>query len=177
MTMSELTQDYIRSFLHYDPETGVMKRIKKRSYVGNWLPCDSIPKSKTIAGYLQINIDRRPYVVHRLAFVYMEGFMPDCDVDHINGDRTDNRWANLRLVDRQDNLRNMGVRKDNKSGVPGVSYAKDRSKWHSFIHADKNNRVTLGYFNSFDEAVAARKGAEVLLGFHPNHGARPTWRG
>ena len=175
--MSELTQDYIRSFLHYDPDTGVMKRIKKRSYVGNWLSCDNVPRSKTIAGYLQINIDRRPYVVHRLVFVYMEGFMPDCDVDHINGNRIDNRWVNLRLVNRQDNLRNMGVRKDNQSGVPGVSYAKDRNKWHSFIHADKHNRVNLGYFDSFDEAVAARKGAEVLLGFHPNHGARPTWRG
>jgi hypothetical protein len=175
--MSNLTKEYVRSFLHYDPDTGLMKRIMRRSFAGNWLPCNSVPKSKTIAGYLQINVDSRPYVVHRLAFVYMEGFMPDCDVDHINGVRTDNRWSNLRLVNRQDNLRNMGVRKDNTSGVPGVSYDKSKNKWHAYIHVHTSERLSLGYFPSIDEAIAARKGAEMLIGYHPNHGARPTWRG
>lgn len=177
--MTELTQDFLREFFHYDPETGSFKRVKRLSWKGNIVECDKTPSSTTSYGYLQVNLGKvgggRPHLVHRLIFLYMTGEMPEKDVDHINGDRLDNRWCNLRLVDRQTNLRNMGVRSDNSSGYPGVSFAKDRNKWHAYIGSSIGERITLGHFGTREEAVAARKGAEMLLGYHENHGKRPGW--
>lgn len=175
--MTELTQDYIKSFLHYDPDTGALRRTKKRTCKGNFVDCDTASTSVTSYGYVQINIDARPRLVHRLAFLYMTGQEPVEDVDHINGDRLDNRWSNLRLVDRQTNLRNAGVRSDNTSGQPGVSYAKDRKKWHAYINSDKGRRTSLGHFDTHEEAVVARVSAERMIGYHPNHGRRDGWRG
>lgn len=173
--MNELTQEYMREFFHYDPDTGVLTRIKKLSWKGNPLPCKQVPKSMNFYGYLQVNVLGKPRFVHRLVFLYMEGSLPNEDVDHIDGDRLNNRWSNLRKVNRQDNLRNMGVRPDNTSGVVGVSFAKDRNKWHSYIHVGNGKRRTLGHFESFDAAVAARKTAEAEEGYHLNHGGRAAW--
>ena len=178
--MSELlTQGHLREFFHYDPHTGVFKRTKRRSWKGNVYECDYTPTAKTTYGYLQVNLgDGVPQFVHRLIFLYMTGLLPNGDVDHINGDRTDNRWCNLREVDRQSNLRNVGIKTNNTSGCPGVSYAKDRGKWHAYVHPGANlPRLNIGYFDSFEEAVTARKVIEKWFGFHENHGKRQSWRG
>ena len=170
-----ITQEILRTVCHYDPVTGVFKRVMKKSWKGNWYSCDSIPKSITSYGYLQMNFDGWPYLVHRLIFMYVYGDFPKQDVDHINGDRVDNRLVNLRLVSRQDNLRNQGVRNDNTSGHVGVSFDKRSNKFHAYIGIGSGERTSLGHFLTLGEAVNARKTAEVEIGYHSNHGGRQGW--
>lgn len=171
----DATQENLKRLVHYNPDTGVMRRIGRVSWTGdNVYPCDFVPKSKTAFGYLQIQIFGRPHVVHRLAFLYMTGKFPEQDVDHINGDRADNRWMNLREVSRLENHRNKGILKSNGTGVVGVSKRSDTGSYAAYITV-KNERKYLGSFKSFDEAVTARRQAEEEIGFHENHGRRPAW--
>lgn len=173
---NEPTAEQIRTTCHYNPETGLFVRIKKRTWIGNWRDCYSVPTAKTVHGYLQMNMNGWPYLVHRLIFLYMEGNFPDADVDHVNGDRMDNRWTNLRLVTRQDNLRNQGVRTDNTSGQIGVHLDKRSGKWFAYIGVGGGKRESLGTYETFEEAVTVRKDAEFRYGYHRNHGAREGWK-
>lgn len=172
----KVLHEVLRNTCEYDKTTGVFKRVLRKTWAGNWVVCDSTPKSVTPWGYLQMSFQGRPYLVHRLIFLWVNGEFPAGDVDHINGDRLDNRWENLRLVSRQDNLRNMGIRDSNQSGCTGVSFAKDRGKFHAYIGVGDGERLSLGHFKTLDEATAARKAAEVVFEYHPNHGTRPSWR-
>ena len=170
-----ITQDQLKHICHYNPDTGEFVRIRKRSWTGNEYECKSFPNSNGDGwGYLQMNIDRVVYKVHRLIFLYMTGEFPKCDVDHVNGNRTDNRWENLRLVSRQENLRNMGLRQSNTSGVCGASYDRNRSAWHAYIGTG-NKRTHIGYFGKKEDAVKARTDAERKYEYHVNHGKRDVW--
>lgn len=171
-----ITQEILRTTCHYNPETGVFKRVMKKSWKGNWYPCDSSPSSTTTYGYLQMNFEGWPYMVHRLIFLYLYGKFPKEDVDHINGDRSDNRLVNLRLVSRQDNLRNQGIRSDNTSGHIGTSLDKRSGKFHAYIGVGAGERLSLGMFSTLDKAIDARKIAQMEIGYHANHGGRASWQ-
>jgi hypothetical protein len=90
-------------------------------------------------------------------------------VNHEDGDSSNNRLSNLRLVDYFANNQNAKKRKDNVSGVTGVYFDKRSGKWLSVIYA-YNKRIHLGTFKTFEDAVATRKEAENKYGFHENHG-------
>jgi len=91
------------------------------------------------------------------------------DMDHINGDRRDNRLSNLRVVTNSENRKNSKLQVNNTSGVPGVAWDKGRGKWAAYIKVN-SKRVALGRFSCFWRAVIARRNAEVYFGFHINHG-------
>jgi len=134
---SELTQARLKELMEYSPTTGLFIRKKttsNRANVGD--------VAGTISnGYIRIKINHKIYMAHRLAWFYVEGFFPtNIDIDHINMDRADNRWANLRLVSRSCNMRNSGNSKTNTSGVKGVYFSKDRNKWQSYITVNKKNK-------------------------------------
>jgi HNH endonuclease/AP2 domain len=99
----------------------------------------------------------------------MTGHLPTLEIDHINGDRDDNRWINLRQVTASVNMKNLPLPRTNKSGTPGVIWHKRDEKWQASIKVDRRT-VHLGYFESKQDAIAARKVAERQYGFHPNHG-------
>jgi hypothetical protein len=174
--MLMIDQDYIRHIATYDPETGEFVRIKKKSWTGNWYNCHSVPKSITEYGYFQMNVNGRPYVIHRLIWLWMTGEWPD-DIDHIDGDRQNNKWKNLRSISRQENLKNMGIKSTNTSGVTGVSFNNQSKKWQAYIHSEKRKRKHLGYFESIEDAITARLKAEKKYGYHENHGRRNSWQG
>jgi hypothetical protein len=97
------------------------------------------------------------------------GAWPEGEVDHIDHDKSNNRISNLRVTTRTGNGRNASLFRTNTSGASGVEWYKMRQRWRAYISVN-NRRVHLGYFDAFDEAVAARKTAEINLGYHPNHG-------
>jgi len=167
MTKQSLTQKELKELLHYDPDTGVFRWLSNH---GNQV------YSGDIAGYLdktncyvQIRLNYKLYMAHRLAFLYMTGEFPSIHTDHINHIRNDNRWINLRHITQQENQKNHKRHKDNKSGVMGVGWKNDRNKWRVRISVS-TKEVHLGYFNDWFDAVCARKAAEFKYGFHPNHG-------
>jgi hypothetical protein len=95
----------LKEFLIYDPETGLFTKIRrnfKKPFAGTPHP----------VGYIRITIDKRFYLAHRLAWFYVKGKWPEADIDHINGDKTDNRFANLREASRSLNRGNSRGRHD-----------------------------------------------------------------
>jgi len=155
-----LTQQRLKEVLEYDPLTGVFTRQRAE-----------IAGSEGKAGYIAVSIDGTKHYAHRLAFLYMTGRFPEQYVDHINGEKGDNRWLNLRDVSRKGNQRNQKKSVKNTSGVTGVCWEERVSRWKAYIEGE-NGRTYLGYFKCFDEAVAARKSAAKELGYHKNHGER-----
>ena len=120
-------------------------------------------------GYVQIRWKRKLYYAHRLAFIFMTGKEPPEQVDHINGDRQDNRWSNLRAVTASQNQKNAAMSRNNTSGFVGVHWDKAKSKWCAAI-THNYKEIFLGYFDDINHAAASRTSAEAKYGFHPNHG-------
>jgi len=121
-------------------------------------------------GYRSGRVHRVFIFAHRVAFAMHYGRWPNKFIDHINGNRIDNRICNLREVTQTENARNCKLQSRNKSGVTGVHFNKISSKWVATIHANAKV-ISLGSFENFSDAVERRKNAEFSLGYHENHGA------
>jgi hypothetical protein len=119
-------------------------------------------------GYIKVRFLGETYLAHRLIICMTSGEMPEV-VDHLNGDRSDNRLCNLRAASVAENNRNAKQRADNTSGVTGVYWHTRKNKWRAQI-AVAGKDISLGYFDSFDDAISARKAGEARHGFHMNHG-------
>lgn len=130
----EPTQEALRDVLDYDQDSGVFTRRKtgKPSGVAN------------AYGYIHIGVGDHVYRAHRLAFIWMTGACPAC-VDHIDGDRSNNAWRNLREATQEQNLANMRVEK---------GYKRKGNRWHARISI-KNKTVHIGSFCTEEEARAA----------------------
>lgn len=120
-------------------------------------------------GYLSGRVFNSNMFAHRAAFALGFGRWPNGEVDHINGDRRDNRLVNLREVNSGTNRRNMRLHGRNKSGASGVFQSGTR--WKAYINIS-GKRINLGSFGSFEAALERRKSAESELGFHKNHGRK-----
>ena len=165
-----LTVEQVREVLNYDQETGVFTwrvRVGSRALAGN------VAGSINGRGYLKIELLGRPYQAHRLAWLIMTGNWPESDIDHINGRKDDNRWVNLRAVTHQKNMKNQPMPSTNTSGVLGVSWDRRDKKWRAQISAG-GKKLHLGCFAEFEDAVSARKAAEITHGYHPNHGRQKS---
>lgn len=119
-------------------------------------------------GYFGGTLFGEKVLAHRVIWKWMTGDDP-AYIDHINGERQDNRWANLRSVDAFGNAQNQKKRSDNTSGVVGVTWNKKAEKWVAQIVADGQAKF-IGQYTDFNKAVRARKIAERRHGFHENHG-------
>lgn len=174
---SRLTHKKLRLLFDYNQETGRliwkarsaadfpdMQRIQtwNTRYAGK--AAGSISKK-----HLNVDIFGEPYYVHRVVWAWHYGSWPLGEIDHINGDGFDNRIANLRDVSPSENRRNARRPIRNTSGIVGVYWDADKGKWNAQIKFGGQTKH-LGVFDSKQEAGKARKKAEQLLGFHPNHG-------
>lgn len=164
-----ITQEKLKKHLDYDPNTGIFV----------WL----VPTSTRVSagdeagnlgdnGYISIGFSGRLHRAHRLAWLYMTGELPEFprfQIDHIDGNRSNNKWENLRGVDCAENRKNLAIRSDNTSGYVGVHWASVNNGWMATICLDSRKRY-LGCFKDKEDAIRARKKAEVEFGFHENHG-------
>jgi hypothetical protein len=166
---SPLTQNELKDFLDYNPETGEFTwrkrppvtrgaRMFNTKYAGR--PAGRVSGS---GGYREINIvGYGKFSAHRLAFLYMTGAIPAQHIDHKNRDRLDNRWANLRVATQSENLINAATRVDTSSGVRGVRYsrASTRRPWQAYITV-RGRSLGLGGWATLEEATIIRKAAEL----------------
>lgn len=157
MKREELTAGYVRSVLLYRPETGDFvwiaptgRRVKGGAIAGTSCP----------DGYRKISICGLRIMSHRIAWLYMTGGWPSHEIDHIDGDPSNNRWSNLRAATRSQNSANTKARKDSRSGIKGVSWHSRRRHWCAQINAGGKN-IYLGAFNKAVEAAAAYEEAAI----------------
>lgn len=143
----------VRGKFRYDPETGEMERLWAR--IG-WQP---VPGKVGNHGYRVMSFEGYPTLYHRVAWWIMTGAWPEC-IDHLNRNRQDNRWSNLKDVGYTDNNLNRAMNVNNTSGVRGVSFRKASGKWIPHITVDRRV-LWLGSYENFEDAVAVRKAAEV----------------
>lgn len=150
-----LSQDTIHQIINYDPDTGIVTpKIGVRAK----------PRINSF-GYLTFYYQGRRYKLHRLIWCYYYGHMPMNNIDHINGDKLDNRIANLRDVPQSVNAKNQKLNIKNTSKYPGVyTDSKYGSSWKARITID-GKTVHLGWFATYEDAVRARKDAEQKHGF------------
>lgn len=152
---NRLTAARLRELLDYDATTGVFtwrKRLSIRAPVGAVAGCRA-------NGLIAIKIEGRAYYGHSLAVLHMTGAWPAGDVLARNGDRTDLRWRNLKVATRSQSAITRTISARNKSGAKGVQWRKNIEKWEVRIGV-KGRVLTLGCFDRFTDAVAARKAAE-----------------
>lgn len=160
--ITDLSAADVRALLDYDPETG---RFVWRMRPGG-TRSDNVFNTKFGGkaaghirenGYLQLLIKGRIYVGHRVAWVWMTGKWPTEEIDHINMDRGDNRFCNLRESTKAENLRNTTVRKNSKTGLKGVTFHDRSSKGRCYraTIGFRREHIHLGYFSTPEEAHAA----------------------
>lgn len=153
-----ITQRELKELLHYNPDTGHFTWAKGRQGVA----AGSRAGTATPKGYIRIQLRKKNWMAHRLAWLWMTGEWPAAEVDHKDTDRGNNRWDNLRLATHTENQWNTGVRADNVSGSKGVTRPRGRTRWHAYI-TEGGRRRFLGSFPTVEEAnqaaIAARQAA------------------
>jgi hypothetical protein len=164
-----ITQDQLKEILHYCPETGVFTWLGNRRSVKKGAIAGCVWTSHEGKRYIHIRVYGRTTLAHRLAMLYMTGEFPEHEVDHQDGNGCNNVWSNLREVTRSENMQNMRKTSANTSGVTGVVWDRKNKKWRAQIGYRSCN-YPLGRFHDKEEAIAARKAAEVFYNFHENHG-------
>lgn len=161
---ARLSREKLLSILDYDPETGVFKW--KMHKCSNRIGLEAGTNTR---GYVQICIGKRGYLAHRLAWLYVYGYWPVGDVDHINTVRHDNRLVNLRVVTKQENNRNVKRKSHNSTGYKGVCFYKE-NRFIAYITVNYKTKY-LGVFDTAEEASAAYAAASQL--YHGDYG-RPA---
>lgn len=177
-------QDILNALLEYDPASGKLfwrprgpsmfsavrtsSEVKATAWNSQWSGKEAICSLST-GGYLKGGLCRRHVLAHRVIWKMVLNEEPD-QIDHINGDRTDNRLVNLRSVSAAENNRNRRLPSTNKSGVMGVCWATSVNKWMAYVRGDSGKIIHLGFFADKVQAARARQQACRTLGYHPNHG-------
>ena len=144
-----MTQEELRDALDYSPDTGVFiwkKRVAQRTRIGD------IAGSRHHNGYITFFFKGKQRQAHRMAWLYVHGYLPDGPMDHINGVRDDNRIANLRPTTAFGNAQNRRKpQKGNLSGFMGV--ARNGKNWQAYIVVNKKH-IYLGTYKTPEEANA-----------------------
>lgn len=191
MTGIRPTPTELHEMLEYSPETGKLfwrkrgvshfsdgKHHSAEHVCKCWNARRALKEAFTLTcgkGYKQTTLLKKKYAAHRVIWAMVTGEWPEKEIDHINHNRADNRWTNLREATREDNAKNLSLFSNNTSGVAGVGWCASTRKWRVAIGHNKI-RHYLGRFEKFDEAIQVRKAAERKFGFHASHGKPPKIR-
>lgn len=186
--MAELSYAQVSALLKYDSETGKLfwKERPAELFSGGKIGDEAAAKrwNKVYAGkeafkyvsntgYLRGSIFGKGYIAQRVIWMLHTGEWPSKMIDHIDGNKLNNRIDNLRVVDHSGNGCNTKMRSNNTSGVNGVYWHRRRRKWAAQLSI-RGNAKYLGLFESMEEAEAARQAANAQYGFTDRHGAKST---
>ena len=151
--MHEYDYAMLNRYLDFVPETGDLV------WRENFAPCarkGAVAGTITKLGYRSIRLNRKNLSAHRIVWCLWHGAMPpNVEIDHINRNPLDNRIENLRAATRSQNNQNGGFRKNNASGIKGVSWNASKQKWVANIH-ENGRQLELGTFANKDDAIQAR---------------------
>ena len=172
------TAEQLRQFLKYDPQTGKLTWRKRpesackspaeaKRWNANYSGKEAFATVEK-TGYLVGAVLRRRLYAHRVIWALVSGEWPAGQIDHINGVRTDNRLANLRVVTSAGNNRNRARPTHNTSGTMGVTWQAADRRWQARLGSGRDRYI--GAFETYEEAVKAREDAQRARGYHPNHG-------
>lgn len=179
----ELNQKHLNKIFKYDPETGFLyrKKLSRRDFLTNRAylthirkakfdsPCGGVSSSGS-KDYIQVRQFNKKLFAHRIIWVMVHGYEPD-NIDHIDGDGTNNKIDNLREVSTRVNSMNTRKGSKNTTGFIGVyRNTSARKPWRVFIKV-KGVMISRGTFEIIEEAIVERKLAEREYGFHMNHGS------
>ena len=162
--MNLISQTRLKEVLDYNPITGIFTWKEK---IADKVTVGARAGSLHPSGYRFIRLFGRRYREHQLAFLYMLGYFPP-QVDHADHDQSNNSWINLEESSYEKNGKNHPKTIRNVTGVVGVSQRPD-GKYVARIYTNKKH-VFLGVFTTIEEATLAREEANLLYGFHANHG-------
>jgi hypothetical protein len=163
---NDLTAADLREMVHYDPETGAITWFKS----GSGRRVGGAAGYIYAAGYVRTMIRGRWYKGHRLAWLWMTGEWPEFEIDHINLDKADNRWLNLREATHWANGLNRLTQSNNTSGYKGVDLVK--GAWRSRAKF-RGKEIHLGLFDTREDAAMAHATAAYALF---GEFVRPHWR-
>lgn len=182
--MKTITQDRVKYLFEYNPDTGqlIWKNRPRSDFKTEQIfksfhsrCAGRIAGSIESEGYRIIGCDNHYWKAQILIWLFVKGELaryPTSEIDHVNGVRSDNRIKNLRMGNKSKNQRNSSRRVDNKSGVTGVNWVKSKKRWVARIWDGPHHRC-LVYFKNLGDAAAARRGAEIEIGYHEGHGKIP----
>jgi hypothetical protein len=174
--------EFLRQALRHDPESGLLywrprtadmfdaKQLGNERSALAWNRRHAGKAADQVSSndYFTVQLKTRKYMAHRVVWAMHNGAWPDGEIDHINHNRQDNRIQNLRVVSRLENCHNLSKRHDNTTGVTGVYWDKNHEKWYAQIRLGSKTKH-LGRYHDKSEAIAARRAAELHLGYHKNH--------
>lgn len=176
---SDITQDLLKEFLNYNPKTGVLTwKVRRESKYCTKAGCNNF--NIRLAGKPAFTATHKyGYSVgcilgvgvkaHRVIWMLVYGEWPE-NIDHINGNRSDNRISNLRSVSTQENSKNRRALVRRGSRVHGIVWLEKHGKWWPRINDENGRQVSLGLYEDLDDAREARRKAEIKYGYHKNHG-------
>ena len=159
MNFSEkITQKSLKEILEYNEKTGeFIYRVNRGKFkIGD------VAGTNRVDGYTTIKIHGTPYLAHRLAWLYVTGFWPTKQIDHINRNKRDNKFCNLREATNLENGQNVSISAKNTSGHTGVSWYKRKQKWQAQIKLN-HKCIHLGYFCDKEDAILARAKAKAEI--------------
>jgi hypothetical protein len=169
--MNDLDFETANKLFSYEEETGKLIRkidIKHAKFKAG----DEAGRVHTDSSgkkYRRVGINGKEYRTHRIIYLLKTGKVPEHEIDHKDGNGLNNLWKNLRDVTSLENMRNLKKYRNNTSGVVGVYWDRATGKWKAQIRV-KGKDIYLGLFTHKEDAIGARKEAEIKYGFHSNHG-------
>jgi hypothetical protein len=143
----------LRELFDYDEDSGLVTWRVKVKHAGAPIGATAGSKSKAV-GYIYVGVARELFLLHRVIWAMKTGTWPATEIDHIDLDRTNNRWSNLRLATRPQNSANGSLRSTNKSGLKGACWDRRRNCWRATITINWKH-THLGRFDTPEEAHAA----------------------
>jgi len=154
--------ELVHELFDYNADTGIFTNKINR---GTSAKKGEVAGGLSRDGYWYINVNGKNYLAHRLAWFYIHGYFPEYGLDHKNRVRHHNWIDNLREASQSCNIKNSKLKKNNTSGITGVSWHKQNKKWLVQIRDKNHKAIHIGYYNNKLDAAKARYEAEIEHGY------------